>query len=987
MPHKIDKHYADLGGVDTSTNKMSQDPRTARQGSLNFQYSDGVTNEETAKRKGFQHKSVSTYAAECGLIEYKYLDVNTGKSRTQFLGVGRDGQLRRKINVSLKLTKASGVATDYSFFYDETISNWRFQIRNNLGVLIANITVTISTTLDSLETQINALAISGLTADIVDDDGATTSSTLLAYLMDVIYQKSLPVGSVINSVWDWQLVPYANLDYQNDLINSGEVPFKEARDGYLDEEWKGVSYTNLNNSCYITSGGFPMKYDGKCVYRAGMPRFTNDLGILGVNLTDQITGNLTANRNYKYIFQFGHRDINGVEVVGLISETDYFEKALPAGRQAIELRVDRIGGSDGTNSSFPIFSCIVDGNQNLAGSGSKVLTVEADHNIKVGMCLRVPVSNNANGLTTQAGQSFAYYEVTAVSATTITFNKTLATHRAFAAFSASVPMTLDNSSSNANDDDFYDTLVLQGCYVPENIKGTVTEPSNAFNNAEIQAWHPTEIYGAFCRILRSEGSTVSFGDSFNVVPVYRLADVAISHQQSWTILDTLADSSVLGNVQQGLSRIPADYTSGEEIPRACGFISQFQQQLVQGGRPYAPFNFLKDPAAILPVYYPWYYGTPPTAGNKWGFDISDAPYIYTEANLCDYQSIFWADAIAIEGFPQSGLNQESFESDFGDHVCGAMENKEVLFVFKQRTTGFLSGQLATGEIVKEILEADVGCLNQSVLADVNGAIIFLDPVKGFHSVVAGRLPLPIGEPIQDVFKANATKAPNQRLNLNRAQATNFKGDDKYICYIPGGWNDVGAEEDNPYPTSSSLIFAFDYSLRKGKPRNCWYFWNGLNNSLNGCGGVLASSDDELILAGLEDNSTQVIWKQKFTETKYDYSDHINYIGMIFNSAWLTYGERSIDKHFVQIAINSIVGGFDLTVKQYVDWVDTLIGDIVVAFSSSATKVKPKQMIKCNQPKASAYSVGFENNTINQDVRIDGWEIELSPDFDLVEIKR
>lgn len=988
MAHKIDKHYSDLGGVNTSANKMSQDPKTARQGSLNFQYSDGVTSDEIAKRKGFQHKSVTTYGAECGLFEYKFKDIDTGEASTIILGVGRDGNLRKKINVTLVLTKASGSADTYSFYYNGT--NWIFNIYNSAGTSLGSVTCTISTTLNSLVTSINALAISGLTASLVDDSGTATTSTLTCYLLDVVISKSIPVGTVSNSVFDWELVPYANLDYANANINSGDVPFKEARDGYLDEAWKGCSATNLNNVCYITSGGFLMKYDGRAVYRAGMPRFTNDLGVLGNTFIPVATGALTPSRNYKYIFQFGHVDVNGLEVLGLISETDYFEAVTGGSDLGFEIPIDPIGGTDATNSIFPIFSCQVNGTQTFAGTGSKVLTVESGHNIKVGMCLRVIVSNNANPTFTSEGMSFAYYEVTAVAATTVTFNKTLSTHLALPGI-AGFPLSLENSSGSGNNDDFYDELVIQGCYVPENVVGTVTEPTSSYTNGIVQAWAPTPIYGAFVRIYRSVGSTTAFGTSaINVEPMYRLADMAISHQNTYTIIDRLADSTLADGAEKSLTRIPIDYSLGEEIPRACAFVSQFQQQIIQGGRPYAPLTILKDPAEILPKYYPWYYkpSIRPTVGNKWGYEIYDAPFIYNESNLCDFQSIYWSDSIAFEGFPTSGANEESFESDFADQVNGAKENKEGLFVFKDRTTGILTGTLATGDLTKEILEADVGCLNQGALAEVNGFVMFLDPIKGFHAVVAGRLPVAIGQPIMDQFKANGTKSRLTRLNLNRAQATDFKADDKYICYIPGGWNDLGDEQANPYPTSSSLFFAFDYSMKDLKSaRNCWYFWNSASNILNGCGGVLGTSDGDLLLGGLESGSTQIVWKQKFTETVYDYSDHISAVPFVFNTSWLTYGERSIDKHFVQIAINSITGGFILTVKQYVDWVDTLIGSIDVTFSSSSTKVKPKQMVKCNQPKASAYSLGFENSTINQDVRIDGFDIELSADFDLTEIKR
>jgi hypothetical protein len=981
MAKRLDKHYSDLGGVNTSSNRMSQDPKTARSGSINFQYSDGVTSDEIAKRKGFQHKSVSTYAAECGLIEYKFKNIDTGEDQTIILGVGKDGQLRKKIEIGIRLTKASGSADNYSFFYDGT--NWRFQIRDNTNVLICNITVTISTTLDSLLTSINALAISGLTAAVVDENNTVVSSTLLAYLMDTVINVTIPTGSVSNFVFDWQLVPHAMLSWNNTLpAVIDNVPFPNARDGFLNESWKGVSYTNLNNLCYITDGGFIMKYDGYQVCRAGMPRTTRELGYdLNNNLTVSTTGAMTSSTTYKYIIQTGHRDVNGVTVLGLISEDSFFEAIMGVSDQGAFLDLPVIANYSqtraSTNAHFPIYSARINLDQTISGTGSKTVNVLAGHNIKVGMCIRVPIMNNSNAVpSTLLGWSFAYYEVTAITATTIQFNKTISNHvlPSSTTTGRTSAFVLNNTSTNTNL--FKNDLVLQGCYVPVSIKGTATEVDNLdpdSSTPDFYAWCPNEIYGAFARVWR----TVANGSEF-----YQLADFPIRHDvdlsiPSIVIKDELADTLVTFNYNGGLSRLPVDFFAGEELPRACGFISQFQQQILQGGRPYKPSNFIND-------IYPWYFGIVPTAGDKWGFPLAFALFTYQENNLCDFQSVYWADSIAFEGFPQSGANEESFESALADKINGAMESKEALFVFKDRTMGVLSGTLATGDITKEILESDVGCANQSSLAQVNGAVMFLDPIKGFHLIVAGRLPIAIGQPIMDQFKANGTKAPLFKLNLNRAQAADFKSDDKYICYIPAA---IGFGT-NFYPTSSSLMFVFDYSIKDlSKGRNCWYFWNSTNNAVNGCGGVLASADGNFYLGGLTVDATQIIWKQKFTESVYDYADHINPINMVFNQSWLTYGERSIDKHWIQAAINSIVGGFTLTVKQYVDWVETAIGSIDVAFSSSPSKVKPKQTVKINQPKASAFSIGFENNIINQDVRIDGYELEWSADFDPTEVKK
>lgn len=956
MSNILDPHYSDLGGLDTSTNKMSQNPKTARAGSKNFEYSVGDPSNEYTQRKGYQHKSISTYGAECGLIEYKFKNINTGESESIILGVGSDGNLRKRISNSLKITKSSGSADTYSVYYDEVALNWKLVIYDSALAVLGTTSMTTTTTLTTLVTNLTALAIAGLAFDVVDNDGASLSgvSALKAYLLDVVINKSILTGSTLNPVYDWELVPNAGLDYNNSPLSATyPCPFPNAKAGFLDEEWKGVSYTNLNNICYITDGGFLMKYDGKSVYRAGMPRFTEDLGFADYLPATDAAGELTENKNYKYIYQYGHVDQNGLEVLGQIVETDFFSYLIPLGFHSIFLPIYPIGGVENNGDFFPVYSCKVAAQITLTGTGSMTITVDTGHNIKVGMCLRFHIRNPS-----LSGWSWAYYKVSAITSNTITFNKTINNHY-FPINAAGAELVLANADDTVNV--LRINVVLNGCYVPTDWEGTATEPYLYYVEG-VQYWAPTPIYGAFCRLYRTQGD----GETF-----YRLADVAISHQEDWTIKDQLRD--IASGVNQGLTTIPADFTLGQEIPRACGFVTQFQNQLIQGGRPYAP-------TTIINVPYPWYFGTAPTTGGLWGFPINDAPWVYTEANLCDFQSIYWSDALAFEGFPNSGLNEESFESTFKDQVNGAYQNKDVLFVFKDRTTGFLSGTLATGNLTKEILEADVGAVNQGCLQDVNGSVVFLDRTQGFFAVTAGRLPIAIGEAIQDYFQDNKTNPRLQKFNLNRVQSTNYKLDNKYICYVPAGVNENGDTANNPYPTSYSTTFVFDYTLEKGKARNCWYFWD----NINAIGGVLATSTEELLTAELVDSATQILWKQKFTKTKYDMSDHTSAISFIFNTAWLTYGLRSVDKHFIGAWINSISGGFTLTVKQYGDWVEAALGSIAVIFSSSTTKVKPKQQVHLNQPKLTAFSLGFENSTVNQLVKIDGFDLELVSEYDLKE---
>lgn len=948
MAHKLDPHYNDFGGLDSRTNKLKADPKTARAGkNFQFNYQD-----EVQKANGWQ-KKMPAAGGEWGTFEYKYTDINTGQAISQYVGVDASGYLNRAIKHRLKLVKAGGTVDNYSLFYDDSGSaTWKIVFYNAAGVSLGSFDFTTSTTLLQLETGITALAITGLTADIVDADGTTVgSTTCLAYTLDTVITEDINTGSNYNDTYYWERVP---------LPSGSEVPFPLVVSKASDEDFEGVTATNLNNALYLTDGSFPMRYDGYAVYRAGMPRIRFSNGFRG-GISDDTGGGLTPNTNYKYAKQLCFVDPNGVEICGdlePLGET----YSLPGGQSAIYLTVPPVGNAGAPQSKlFPVFSCEVNGDQTITGTGSKSLTVHAGHNIKVGQCLRVPIMNTTNATATQKGMSWAYYEVTAVGATTITFNKTVSTHY-MPLYVAGPPIstfTLSNAAGAGQDNLFKSKLVINAAYVPDDWVGEVTDPRNPYsdpglNDSEITfAWHPTPVYGAFCRFYRSES---------NGETLYRLADAPLPHIETTSsftsylspfyVLDRLADDDVVSEYEGGLSEIPIDETSGEELPRACRYLSNWQQQLVQGGRPY-------DAASIIGTAYPVFdVGLNATA--KWTTDLVNPPWYYSEADLCDFQSFYWAAPGAIEGFPRDGLHEFRIDTNKNDEIRGLAPNKDSFFALKQRSVGLVTGDLALNNLSLEILESSAGCACHKSIATVRGTTFFMDDTNGFWSVVPGRLPEFVGFRIQDEFKQNS-----RGLNFRKAWAADFEEKEKYVCFIPG---------------DSSVFFVFDYapSGPDNRPRGSWYPWDGVD----GTGGVMATADGQLWVSN---QSSAGIWKQKYTGTKYDFSVHESAVDFQYTSAWINYAKAIIKKHFSKLWINSIQGGFSLIVSQYNNYLDTAVGEYTVSFlAESASKKDIKEYVNLNKDGISAISVKFANNTLYEDVRLQGWEIEFAPEYDLEE---
>jgi hypothetical protein len=198
-------------------------------------------------------------------------------------------------------------------------------------------------------------------------------------------------------------------------------------------------------------------------------------------------------------------------------------------------------------------------------------------------------------------------------------------------------------------------------------------------------------------------------------------------------------------------------------------------------------------------------------------------------------------------------------------------------------------------------------------------------------------------------------------------------DSQYICYIPAGYVSDVATGD---PSSYSIMFVFDFSATEDGKRNCWYQWQDVSPNA----GLLYTSTDELIFSENRAASYR-LWKQKRTATKYDMADHNAAIEFNAKNAWLNYGTPTIDKDFVNSWINSVEGGFTLTVQQYYNYMDTAASSYNVTMPTGTSKVSVKKSANLNVPKLSALSLGFYHNTKNELVTIDGWEVVLAQDYD------
>lgn len=898
--HKLQKFYNSFGGLDTRSSKLTQDPDTVRAGSKNWKYN---FQDEISNANGFQHSDDGGAFHSQGLAEYKYRDVSTGEEKSQLLGVNDDGILYRKRFFALKYTVSVPVVeVPYSFYYDEVLLKFVFKIE---GI---EFPIEETTTLDQLVTLVNAGTVF-TTIDVVDENGTVTSSTELAYLGDVVIDKDVFILDSFHQVWYWERVLTPTI---NEVCFPVTAAFKD------NPNYEGLSFVNSNNSCYITDGGFPIKYDGFAAYRMGMPRTAGNanglsssydgFAILGATVVGSL---LTLLATYKYVFQLGFVDPSGVEILG--KTYDVLTEALVGGENAVSIAVPPIKNTD----MFPVFACRVNGAVVLDNT-NQVITVDAGHNISSGMVLRIPVDNAPTAF---PGISFWYASVASTTATTIT-----------------VVLPPNNNLRNIDSASFtvLDNQWINGGFTQELNENKITEPELTGGTYYL----PPVLAGAFVRVFRSTANT----DVIN-----RLADIPlpldnglVSPGDKYTYIDELADSGV-----GGLSRVAYSQDDGDELPRACKYLSKFQDFIVQSGR-------TPDPS-LANVLYPTTYSQ---AVGSWGITppvSADFRTFYTEAALCDFQSIYWNDLDDVEGFPVNGLSEFLVQSPFNDKIKGMTPNKDVFVVFKQRTTSIIVGDLALGSVTQELLESAVGCGSHRTIQEVEGSLFWLDDDNGFYSMVAGRIPQYIGYRISDYFKINA-----QKLDYRKAVSANFRKENLYICAV------------------GSTMFIFDYGNYGDKLRACWYLWDRIDTKA-----ILETSDNQLIIS-----DGDRLWKMKTTNTKYDFSDHTTAIPFVLNTAWLNQGQPMIDKTFQNLWINSIQGSFELDVDQFANYMEKLTSTYkcLTFKQESDCKLTVKENVNASIPKLSAISWGLRNEQVNEWVRIQGMELEYAPSYDQSEPK-
>lgn len=410
-------------------------------------------------------------------------------------------------------------------------------------------------------------------------------------------------------------------------------------------------------------------------------------------------------------------------------------------------------------------------------------------------------------------------------------------------------------------------------------------------------------------------------------------------------LDNLADTSLIEELEE-----PA---YEPEPPPPAKYVTVFQNTLVLAGAPFYQGEILGDT------------------------DIEKA-----------YNTFYWADLQAQEGFPSDGSHQADVAAKDADYITGVRGTQESLMISQNRAWHRVAGDLGLGQITVEEIIGDIGCVAHHTIQEVNGMILFLSE-RGPAQLVSGLKPDgSIGMAIRSVFAQ-----PNSGLSFKRAIAFVDKTNEKYILFVPseGGEGEQVVEFDfstgdgtgldydytKIYANSSSRIFVFDAR----KPR--WLEWSGLNMA-----GGIASFDGALWWAerawsNYSDEVVYRICKQLNLNHANDYEDHNQPVDFEYATSWNHFAEPKIQKQYLRLSMtgknDTPENAWGVDVEQECDFVANVRATMTLDLADGGDLGCDDQT-KLLDGKFKAARFRFKNSEHNQNVEIMGWELEVNTPF-------
>lgn len=346
-----------------------------------------------------------------------------------------------------------------------------------------------------------------------------------------------------------------------------------------------------------------------------------------------------------------------------------------------------------------------------------------------------------------------------------------------------------------------------------------------------------------------------------------------------------------------------------------------------------------------------------------------------------------------------------------DDVVGVGVAGSTLVVFKNLSIYAVSGEITTDQftVIAVAQGSNIGCVAHATIASVGGLLYFLH-TNGVYSMSESNIfptdqfgnPIPLSIPIDKFFRDNSASSgdrnnTNRQFVLERSVAINYTKDNQYLLFLPS--EDSCGCPENTLPrvaNDNSRVLMYDY---QGKN---WFEWT----NINAAGGFVVENDNlywqERRFSQTGGVTSNTI-KQHRQYLLIDYADHVTSIRVTWISSWEDYGQPRVRKKFVRAALlfDNISSRFQTNVPElfFFTCVDWNIG-VVSTESIVTTEIESRLWsisdwdwtewsgyqdtfivipLK-NGTVTKAIQLGLQMNKLNTSFALQGFQIEISPDF-------
>jgi hypothetical protein len=343
-------------------------------------------------------------------------------------------------------------------------------------------------------------------------------------------------------------------------------------------------------------------------------------------------------------------------------------------------------------------------------------------------------------------------------------------------------------------------------------------------------------------------------------------------------------------------------------------------------------------------------------------------------------TVYYSDIESAEYFP--ALNSFNISTSSGKEITGIKALDNALYVFTEDAITVVSGDLSTGAFVVDTFSDEgIGCRAHNTLQEIAGEVWFLSS-SGVYSVSEKGL-IERSQKLSPEFKITS--------NFNFDQAVSFHWIDerKFLLMMPVTTDNGSGSQ---YTTTSSKIFVYDRFW------DSWYEWSNFDFT-----GGITEHDDKIYLVDRNVDALNAVKRhtRKVHDTglTYDFADHVAPIPFSYKSHWETLGEPSMFKKLRRIKVFSLDASlndfesqsFTLTTALENDYAAVTISSLTLDFGGGAAgwggspwgnfpwgEVRLFALKhKLNQNKTKASRVVFSNESVNENVLVSGYELDIA----------